>query len=103
MDLKGKQLTIIKHYGVDKQLDLLIEECAELIQAICKFKRSKMTMKGFEMNYAIAEEIADVENVIEQFKLNQPEMVNLIDSIKDNKTNRQMHRIEKEGRTDVQS
>jgi|LSQX01.3.fsa_nt_gb NTP pyrophosphatase (non-canonical NTP hydrolase) len=98
MDLKGKQLTIIKHYGVDKQLDLLIEECAELIKAICKFKRSKMTMKGFEMNYAIAEEMADVENVIEQFKLTNQELATMIDSIKDNKTNRQMHRIEKEVR-----
>lgn len=83
---------------MDKQLDLLIEECAELIQAICKFKRSKMTMKGFEMNYAIAEEMADVENVIEQFKLTNQELATMIDSIKDNKTSRQMHRIEKEAR-----
>lgn len=98
MDLKEKQLTIIKHYGVDKQLDLLIEECAELIVAVRKFKRSKLTEKGIEFSYNIADEMADVENVIEQFKLDSPALANLIDSIKDNKTNRQMHRIEKEAR-----
>lgn len=94
MDLKEKQLAIIQHYGTDKQLDLLIEECGELIQAICKFKRSKLTEKGIEWSYNLAEEIADVENVIEQFKLNQPEMVNLINIIKENKASRQMVRIE---------
>ena len=99
MDLKEKQLAIIQHYGTEKQLDLLIEECGELIQAICKFKRSKQTDKGFELNYNLVEEMADVENVIEQFKEANPELIKLIKSIKENKLNRQMHRIEKEGRT----
>lgn len=99
MNLKEKQLAIIQHYGTEKQLDLLIEECGELIQAICKFKRSKLTSKGIEWNYNLVEEIADVENVIEQFKLNQPEMVNLINSIKENKVVRQIIRIEKKKRT----
>ena len=98
MDLKEKQLTIIKHYGVDKQLDLLIEECGELIQAICKFKRSDHPALEILLNYNLIEEIADVENIIEQIKLNNPGLVNLMDGIKDNKTNRQMHRIEKEVR-----
>lgn len=96
MDLKEKQLVIIQHYGTDKQLNILIEECAELIQAICKLKRNKQSTEL--LNYNLAEEMADVENVIEQFKLNQPKLADLIDSIKDNKTNRQMHRIQKEGR-----
>lgn len=96
MDLKEKQIEIIKHYGTDKQLDLLIEECAELIQAICKRKRHNNSNWDFNM----IEEIADVENIIEQFKAVNPVAVELIDSIKDNKTNRQMHRIEKEGRAD---
>lgn len=97
MDLKEKQLTIIKHYGLDRQLDMLIEECAELIQAICKLQRTKQSPELF--NYNLVEEMADVENVIEQFKLDQPKLADLIDSIKDNKTSRQMHRIQKETRT----
>jgi len=98
MDLKEKQLAIIQHYGVDKQLDLLIEECAELIKAICKFKRSDHPALEVLLNNNLIEEIADVENIIEQIKLNDSGLVNLIDSIKDNKASRQMHRIEKEVR-----
>lgn len=97
MDLKEKQLTIIKHYGLDRQLDMLIEECAELIQAIAKSKRYGHLS---HWDYNTVEELADVENLIEQFKIFNPTTVDLIDSIKDNKTSRQMHRIEKEGRTD---
>lgn len=93
MNLKEKQLAIIQHYGTEKQLDLLIEECGELIQAICKFKRSKQTDKGFELNYNLVEEMADVENVIEQIKLLIPGAARLIETIKDNKVNRQLHRI----------
>ena len=42
------------------------------------------------------EEVADVENLIEQFKILNPAAMEIIDSIKDNKTSRQMHRIAKE-------
>ena len=43
---------IADHYGLDKQLDMLQEECAELIQAVSKYKRTRTT--------AIVEEMADV-------------------------------------------
>lgn len=94
MDLKDKQLVIINHYGVDKQLEILVEECAELIQVICKSKRFN---KASHWDYNMIEELADVENIIDQFKAANPSLVELIDSIKDNKTNRQMTRIAKEG------
>lgn len=29
----------ITTYGEDKQIDMMIEECSELIQALCKYKR----------------------------------------------------------------
>lgn len=45
-------------YGLDSQLGLLQEECAELIQAISKRRRGK------EDN--IAEELADVTIMVEQ-------------------------------------
>ena len=44
----------IKHYGVDAQSTVCMEECAELIQAISKEKRGKHDDKH------LAEEIADV-------------------------------------------
>ena len=44
----------IKHYGVDAQSTVCMEECAELIQAISKEKRGKHDHKH------LSEEIADV-------------------------------------------
>lgn len=44
----------IKHYGVDAQSTVCMEECAELIQAISKEKRGKHDYKH------LAEEMADV-------------------------------------------
>ena len=44
----------IKHYGVDAQSTVCMEECAELIHAISKEKRGKHDYKH------LAEEIADV-------------------------------------------
>ena len=53
--------TAIKVYGEEKQEQMAIEECAELIQAINHKHR------GRENN--IAEEIADVEIMLEQLKI----------------------------------
>lgn len=51
----------IKHYGAAMQEDIAIEEMSELTQAIIHFRR------GREHN--IAEEIADVEIMLEQLKI----------------------------------
>ncbi len=53
---------IIAQNGGDKQLDVAVEEMAELTKEIIKFKRGK----GDPI--AIAEEIADVLIMIEQVK-----------------------------------
>lgn len=55
----------IETYGDEAQINQGIEEMAELIQAINKFRRNpcKETLKG------IAEEIADVEIMLEQYKI----------------------------------
>ena len=50
---------IADNYGLDSQLDILQEECAELIVAVSKFKRGKDTAN-------IIEEIADVEIMLDQ-------------------------------------
>jgi hypothetical protein len=48
-------------WGGDTQLDILIEEMAELTQAIIKTRRHNMTW-----SYAVLEEIADVSICLEQ-------------------------------------
>lgn len=54
---------VLKKYGSDAQLTVAIEELSELIKELCKYKR------GFNNQSHIAEEVADVEIVIEQIKL----------------------------------
>ncbi len=51
----------IKQYGIEAQLDMLIEECAELIKAIQHMKRKRC---GWE---EVAEKIADVRIITSQF------------------------------------
>ena len=54
---------VIEAWGETAQLDMLQEECAELIQAISKKKR------GFSGTHRmISEEIADVEILTDQIK-----------------------------------
>ena len=55
---QDKRFQIAKHYGLDGQLGQLIEEMAELTQAICKRNRGH--------NNNIVEEIADVRLVLNQ-------------------------------------
>lgn len=54
-------LAAIKTYGEKAQEEVAIEECSELIQAICHKHRGRKDN--------IAEEIADVEIMLEQLKI----------------------------------
>ena len=96
-ELEKKQKAIIAHYGVDKQLDMLVEECAELIQAIQKYKRYKDIPGEGKAFDNLIEEIADVENIIDQIKLLKlydPVMARVdIEEIKAKKVRRQLERI----------
>lgn len=51
----------IKVFGSEAQEQMAIEECSELIQAICHHRRGRESK--------IAEEIADVEIMLEQLKI----------------------------------
>lgn len=53
----------IAKYGIDMQLNVAIEEMSELTKEICKFKR------GVVHPDTIAEEMADVEIMIEQMNM----------------------------------
>ena len=53
------QEEIIKHYGIDNQLTIHMEECAELIQVINKCRRIEGEIPNFEYQHLV-EEISDV-------------------------------------------
>lgn len=89
-----------KYYGYEAQSNQLVEECAELIQAVNKYRRA-LTGLGqptAEDQKAVAlenliEEIADVEIMLEQVKhlLQIPE--DELEAVKLYKVNRTRERI----------
>jgi hypothetical protein len=58
-------LTLLQKFGYDHQAGILVEEMAELTQAISKHRRG--------LDHNTAEEIADVQIVLEQLKLANPD------------------------------
>jgi NTP pyrophosphatase (non-canonical NTP hydrolase) len=85
---------IADYYGFTSQADMLIEESAEFIQAVSKFRR------GNENEYAhIKEELADVLVCAEQLKylLGASNIENIINA----KLDRQLQRIEKEKQAEM--
>lgn len=75
-EMEKKCLEIARYYGFDAQTNQLIEECAELIQAINKYKRQflrgqpvRESGDGKAPRDMIVEEIADVEVMLCQIKL----------------------------------
>lgn len=62
----------IEHFGINRQLSKLAEECGELVQAAMK----SMYAENFNSSLDhLAEEIADVEILIDQFRLEFPLLV----------------------------
>ena len=69
----------ISTYGKESQIDVCIEEMSELIKAIIKFKRASQKIDAMEVRAFrqyisekvadIAEEIADVEIMLQQLRL----------------------------------
>lgn len=90
-------MQIADHYGLDEQLNMLQEECAELIQAVSKYKRTR-EYPDFDGYYGfsnLCEEMADVSIMLDQIQylMNNEKM---IANWKANKIRRQLKRIENE-------
>lgn len=81
---------IALHYGYDVESIKLIEEMAELQQAICKHRESKDKAKTL---IDIKSEIADVYIVLEQMKYLLNIKEEELEEIKDYKINRQILRM----------
>lgn len=82
-----------KHYGYEAQSNQLVEECAELIQAVSKYHRAVAEEKKVVALENLIEEIADVEIMLEQIKylLQIPE--DELEAVKLFKVNRTRERI----------
>ena len=86
--MKEIQSEIYHHYGIDHQLEKLEEECLELALAIKQ--RDGRNYIGLSN---IVEEIADVENIIEQIKNSNKHIIEGIEKWKEFKINREVDRI----------
>lgn len=64
-DLAAK---IMAHYGAEHQKDILIEECAELIQAVEKSRRGILAEDKPAYTYDMISEMADVQIMLRQFE-----------------------------------
>lgn len=95
MDISVENKRIAEHWGYDAQSNQLVEECAELIQAVNKYRRFKgqNTTKEQMAIDNLVEEIADVEIMLEQIKhlLQIPEEE--LQAIKVYKINRTKERV----------
>lgn len=60
----------VLEWGVEAQIDMMIEEAAELIHALSKYKRIRTLKQPFsiEVNTTILEELADVIIMTRQMK-----------------------------------
>lgn len=63
-----KAAAIMQHYGTEHQKDILIEECAELIQAVEKSRRGILTEDKPAYTYDMISEMADVQIMLWQFE-----------------------------------
>lgn len=84
-------IKIADHYGLDVQCNQLVEEMAELMVALNKLHRKKPNAI-----YAVVEEIADVEIMLEQIKYLLDLDDGYISNIKHFKISRELERMENE-------
>lgn len=89
MEYQLKQ--IIEHYGIKKQLKYIHSEYFELDEAIIEYEN----IESIKTNH-IAEEIADVMVMLEQFRLYYGIDKELIKDLMEYKASRQIERIDEE-------
>lgn len=66
-----KNIEIVNHYGVKKQMPIWIEEMSELIKVICKWDRKYDELEGditLQLKADFYEEITDVSICLDQLK-----------------------------------
>lgn len=116
--MKEKLKSIIDYYGIGTQIGQTMEECAELIVALNKYLRVKGSLLEYKAIdiaeeiaiteeitniqvkavFDIAEEIADVQVMLEQLKIHF-DIEKMTAEIIEKKINRTLERMEKESET----
>lgn len=96
------ELEIIKHYGVRKQLKYFQTEIYEFIEAILSYEDRKKLTYGIDDTFkkvlkkGIAEEIADVQVMLNQFKAFYRIKDEDVEEVMKYKIDRQLERIRDE-------
>ncbi len=88
----------IEKWGVIAQFEMAQEEATELALAVRKYIRNIIKTQGnpdADKFNALAEEIADVEIMIEQMKMIEPMLQKAVDNQKSNKIIRLQSRLDK--------
>lgn len=88
-----KDLTkILGHYGAHNQICKTTEELAEACSACMKYQ-TELTEENFEH---LAEELADVQIMVDQLRMIVPNLAERIEAYKGFKVKRQILRVNKE-------
>lgn len=107
MNMTGEQILktfkILNHYGEKKQRRQLVEECAELIQAVTKLERAQESgdmAKITEKTLELVGELVDVRIMLQQITMSlfQDISKDMIHEQMEYKLQRQLDRIEHERR-----
>ena len=91
-DQYGITKSVVEKFGVDKQIIKTMEECAELVQILAKW----LTISPHstpEIDYHIAEEVADVEIMLYQIKY-MFDNFELVDEYREQKLTRLMYLLQ---------
>lgn len=97
-ELKDLNRKVADFYGYEAQSNQLVEECAELIQAVNKYRRARGLGQAtpvvfMEAKDNLIEEIADVEVMLDQIKyLLKVHEVDVV-AVKDRKMSRTLERM----------
>ena len=76
MKLKSICKDALEAFGLDKQIDMCIEECAELQNALMKFRRGRATFED------VRTEIADVQIMCDQMSIAFGEKQTLVEKFR---------------------
>ena len=94
-----KNLNILEHYGVEKQIPVWIEEMSELTKELCKWLRKYDELEGditLQLLANMKEEITDVTICLDQLKYAIGYFENDLKKEYNWKVNRQLERIKNE-------
>jgi len=74
-------------WGIDLQMDMLQEECGELVAVVNQYKRGRVSV------YQLAEEMADVSIMLDQISMSVPGLRDSMEATREAKLDRLAKRV----------